>query len=200
MVGYNRRFSPLAKIIKEKFGDGTMSMIYRINAGKISADSWIQDKEMGGGRILGESCHFIDFLTYINGSLPVSVFAITMSGSSNLNDVLTVSLTYANGSIGSISYFANGPKSFPKEYVEIYSHGSVAVLSDYKELKIYGSGKPYSKKLLTQDKGQKEQINRFISALKTGAPAPIPVDEIFNSCRTCFAILESIRTRQAVSI
>ncbi len=200
MVGYNRRFSPLTQIIKQKIGVGTMSMIYRVNAGNIPPDSWIQDTDIGGGRIIGEVCHFVDFLTYINGSLPISVYSAVMKEPSNLNDILTVTLTYENGSIGSISYFANGPKSLPKEYIEIYRNSTTAILSDFRELKIFGKSKPIKKKLLTQDKGQKEQINRFISALKTGAPAPIPVDEIFNSCRTCFAILESIRTRQAVSI
>ena len=112
-------------------------MSYRVNAGNIPADSWIQDSETGGGRILGEACHFIDYLTHINGSLPVSAYAATMSDPENLNDTLTIALKYENGSIGSIQYFANGSKSMAKEYVEIYCHGTTAIISDFRELKIY---------------------------------------------------------------
>ncbi len=102
MVGYNRRFAELAKILKGRMGQGPMSMLYRVNAGKVPADSWIQDLEIGGGRIIGEVCHFVDFLTFINGSLPVSVYATAMKEPNNLNDVVTISLSYANGSIGNI--------------------------------------------------------------------------------------------------
>lgn len=200
MVGYNRRFAPLTQKIKEKFVDGTMSMIYRINAGNIPADSWIQDVEIGGGRILGEVCHFVDYLTFINGSLPVTVYATVMNGPANLNDVLNVSLTYQNGAIGTISFFANGSKTLPKEYVEIYSHGNTALLNDYKELKIFGSGKPYVKKQFIQDKGQKEEVKLFIDAVKQGKATPIPIEEIFSTTQTCFGILESIRTGQSVKL
>jgi len=200
MVGYNRRFSPLTKIIKDKFGNTTMSMIYRVNAGNIPADSWIQDMEIGGGRILGEVCHFVDYLTYINGSLPISVYATVMCDPAHMNDVLNVSLTYQNGSIGTISYFANGSKYLPKEYVEIYAHGSTAIINDYKELTIFGSGKPYSKKLLVQDKGQKEEVACFIESIKKGKPAPIPFEEIISDAEVCFAVLKSIQTGNAIKI
>ena len=123
MVGYNRRFSPLAQRMKEAFGTGPMSMLYRINAGYISADTWIQDTEFGGGRIIGEVCHFVDFLTFMNGSPPISVYAAAMTYPSNSNDTLNVSLRYENGSIGTISYFANGDKSMPKEKIEIFTNG-----------------------------------------------------------------------------
>ncbi len=200
MVGYNRRFSPLAQKIKDTIKTAPMSMLYRINAGNIPADSWIQDLETGGGRILGEVCHFVDFLTFMNGSLPVSVYGTVMDDPSHMNDVLNVSLTYQNGSIGTISYYSNGAKSFPKEYVEIYGHGSTAVLNDYKELKIYGTGKPYAKKLLVQDKGQKQEVKLFIDAIKKGTATPISIEEIFNTAEVCFGIIESIRTRLPVKI
>ena len=200
MVGYNRRFSPLAQKIKDTIKTAPMSMLYRINAGNIPADSWIQDLETGGGRILGEVCHFVDFLTFMNGSLPVSVYGTVMDDPSHMNDVLNVSLTYQNGSIGTISYYSNGAKSFSKEYVEIYGHGSTAVLNDYKELKIYGTGKPYAKKLLVQDKGQKQEVKLFIDAIKKGTATPISIEEIFNTAEVCFGIIESIRTRLPVKI
>lgn len=144
---------------KEKITSGPMSMIYRINAGAIPGDSWIQDREIGGGRILGEVCHFVDYLTFINGSVPVSVYAAVISDAQVHNNTLTVSLQYENGSIGSIQYFANGSKSLAKEYVEIYSYGVTAILNDFRELKIYGKGRPYKKKLMSQDKGQKNVVS-----------------------------------------
>ena len=198
MVGYNRRFSPLSQEIKKTFKNGPVAMTYRINAGNIPSDSWIQDKAVGGGRILGEVCHFVDYLTFINGSLPVSVYAAAMNQSLELDDVLNVSLSYQNGSVGNISYFANGSKSLPKEYFEIYGHGSTAVLDDYKKIAVYGSGKPLIKKLAVQDKGQKICVKNFIASILNGSPSPIPAHEIFSSARTCFGIIESLKTRQPV--
>ena len=198
MVGYNRRFSLLTKIMKEKITIGPMSMIYRINAGAIPGDSWIQDKEIGGGRILGEVCHFVDYLTYINGSLPVSVFAAALDDANNYNDTLTVSLKYQNGSVGSIQYFANGSKSLAKEYVEIYSYGVTAILNDFRELKIYGKGRPYKKKLMSQDKGQKNEVRGFIDSILKGAAPIIPLNEIINTTDVTFKIIESIKTGKVV--
>jgi predicted dehydrogenase/threonine dehydrogenase-like Zn-dependent dehydrogenase len=200
MVGYNRRFSPLTRKIKESFGAGTMSITYRINAGKILADSWIQDIDIGGGRILGEVCHFVDYLTYLNGSLPISVYSTTMNDPADLDDVLNISLRYQNGSIGTISYFSNGAKTLPKEYVEVFFHGSTAVINDFNELKIYGSGKTYSQKMLMQNKGQKETVMAFLDAVKLGKPTPIPESEIFSTAWACFGIIESIRKAKPVSL
>ena len=200
MVGYNRRFSPLTKILKDKLDAVPMSMIYRINAGAIPGDSWIQDKEIGGGRIVGEVCHFIDYLTYINSSLPVSVYAAVMSNAQGHNDTLTISLKYQNGSIGCIQYFANGSKSLAKEYVEIYSHGTTMILKDFRALEIYGSKKPFRKKLLSQDKGQKNEVKDFINSILHGGPPIIPLEEIFSTTEATFKILESIKTGNAFKL
>ena len=147
MVGYNRRFSPFAKIIKEQFGDGPMAMTYRVNAGAVPPDSWIQDADFGGGRIVGEVCHFVDFLTYMIGSLPKSVYANVLNDPNHLNDTLNVSLSYENGSIGTICYFANGDTSLPKERVEVHAKGCTAVIEDFKSLSIHAGGKKNSKKI-----------------------------------------------------
>jgi len=200
MVGYNRRFSLLTQIIKDKIGTGTMSMIYRVNAGAIPGDSWIQDKEIGGGRILGEVCHFVDYLTHINGSLPVSVYAASMRDAQGHDDTLSISLKYENGSIGSIQYFANGPKSLTKEYVEIYSHGTTAILKDFRSLEIYGTGKPFNKKLLSQDKGQKNEVKSFINSILNGTEPVIAPHEIFNTSEVTFKIIESIRTGKSIKL
>ena len=200
MVGFNRRFSPLAELLKEKIGHGPMSMIYRINAGQIPSDSWIQDMEIGGGRIVGEVCHFIDFLTYVNGSLPDNVYASAIPDPAGMEDTINVNLNFKNGSIGTISYFANGPKSLFKEYIEVYRAGATAILKDFKELEIYGSGKTFKKSLISQDKGQKKMIRSFIDSIKNGKPSPIPFEEIYAITLTTFKIIESIRTKQAVKI
>jgi predicted dehydrogenase/threonine dehydrogenase-like Zn-dependent dehydrogenase len=198
MVGYNRRFSPLGKKLKKVLGQGPMAMCYRVNAGAIPAESWIQDKEMGGGRIIGEVCHFIDFLTFINDSLPVSVHASAMQEPQNLHDVVSLSLQYANGSIGTILYFSNGDKSLAKERVEIFSNGVSAVLDDFKKLTVFSKGKKKEHKLLNQDKGQKEEVSLFIQSVLEGKAAPIPFEQIYNTSLAAFKALESIRTGQAI--
>jgi polar amino acid transport system substrate-binding protein len=197
MVGYNRRFSPFAQMIKETLGDGPMAMTYRVNAGAIPKDSWIQDPDFGGGRVIGEVCHFVDFLTYLNGSLPVSVHAHVLNDPHHLNDTITVSLSYVNGSIGTISYFANGDKSLPKERVEFFAHGCTAVLEDFKRLTIRGKGKSKEKKLLSQDKGQKNEVRVFLDAVREGKAPPIPYAELFSTSLATFKILESIQTGQS---
>lgn len=199
-VGFNRRFAPLAILLKEKIGSGPLSMIYRVNAGAIPADTWIQDKEIGGGRIIGEVCHFIDFLTFLNGSLPVSVSAVALPDPHNLQDTVNISLSFENGSIGSVSYFANGAKSMDKEYVEVYRSGMTAVLNDFRRLEIHGKGSPFKKKLLSQDKGQKEMVGRFLNTIKDGGAPPIPFEDILACTRATFAALESLRSRTTVQI
>ncbi len=196
MVGYNRRFSPLAKMVKDEFGDGPMAMTYRINSGFIPPDSWIQDMEVGGGRIIGEVCHFVDFLTFINGSLPVSVYADVMRDESNLNDTLVISLKYRNGSIGTISYFANGDKSLAKERIEIFAHGCTAVIDDFKNLHIFAGGKKKEKHLMSQDKGQKAEVELFINTILQGQAPLISFEEIYSASWVTFEILESIRNNQ----
>jgi len=198
MVGFNRRFSPLTEILKQKLGSGPMSMIYRVNAGPTPPDSWIQDKDIGGGRIIGEVCHFVDFLTYINASLPTHVFATALPQPDNKQDILNVNLEFQNGSIGTISYFSNGSKSLNKEYVEIYSSGATAVLKDFKKLKIYGGRVNFSKSLFVQDKGQREMIHAFLGTIKAGQVVPIPFEEIHAVTLATFKILESLRTKAVV--
>ncbi|MBN2468879.1 MAG: bi-domain-containing oxidoreductase [Deltaproteobacteria bacterium] len=200
MVGFNRRFSPLTVLLKEKFGSGAMSMIYRINAGAIPADSWIQDQEIGGGRIIGEVCHFIDFLTFINGSLPDKVFATALPDPGSKEDTVNISLSFKNGSIGTISYFSNGSKSLFKEYVEVYKAGVTAILKDFKELGIYGGARRFKKSLFSQDKGQRTMVKAFLDSVRNGKPSPISFEEIHAVTLTTFKIIESIRTRNGMAI
>jgi len=199
LVGFNRRFSSLSTLLKDQIGNGPMSMNYRINAGKIPNDSWIQDMEVGGGRIIGEVCHFIDYLTWLNGSLPISVFATALPDAENNNDTLNIQLTFANGSIGVVSYYANGPKSLPKEYIEVFHAGSAGIISNFKELHLYGK-KNIKKKLFNQDKGQSKMVQDFIGSIIKGTPSPISFKEISAVTKACFAVLESLKTGIRVNI
>lgn len=199
MVGFNRRFSPLTKTIKKKLGNGIMSMIYRVNAGDIPKDTWIQDIEIGGGRIIGEACHFIDYLTYVNGSLPVKISAQAIPDAQGLNDTVNILIQFENGSSGVVAYYANGAKALTKEYVEIFSAGTTAILNDFKSLKIYSKGKPLTQKLMNQNKGQKEMVQAFIKGIEEGHHA-IPFNEIYSVTKATFAVLESIKTGQVVKI
>jgi predicted dehydrogenase/threonine dehydrogenase-like Zn-dependent dehydrogenase len=194
MVGFNRRFSPLTKILKERFGNGPMAMIYRINAGSIRPDTWIQDREIGGGRIIGEVCHFVDFLTFLNGSLPESLSATALPDAGNREDTVCINLKFRNSSIGTISYFSNGSKRLFKEYLEVYKSGMVGILRDFKEIEIFENRKRFKKKLMSQDKGQKTMIASFFEAIVSGKPSPINFDELYSAAEATFKITKSIRT------
>jgi predicted dehydrogenase/threonine dehydrogenase-like Zn-dependent dehydrogenase len=198
LIGFNRRFSSLSTALKKQMGSGSMSMIYRINAGHIPGDTWIQDMEIGGGRIIGEACHFIDYLTWLNGSLPVSVYATALPDAGGHNDTVNINITFANGSTGVVAYYANGPKSMPKEYIEVFHNGSSGVINNFKELRIFGKTKQ-KKKLLNLDKGQKQMVEQFLQSLLTGKPL-IPFEEIVAVTKATFAVLESIKTGQVVKI
>jgi predicted dehydrogenase len=178
MVGFNRRFSPLTQVLKEKFSNGPMAMIYRINAGFIPSDAWTQDREIGGGRIIGEVCHFVDFLTFINGSLPEYLFAAALPDARNLEDTVNINLKFRNGSIGTISYFSNGSKRLFKEYIEVYKSGTTGIIKDFKEIAILGDSEKFRKKWVSQDKGQKKMLGAFFEAIKTGKPSPINFERV----------------------
>lgn len=198
MIGFNRRFSPLTRKIKKALGDGPMSMIYRVNAGTIPKESWIQDIEIGGGRILGEVCHFIDYLTYLCDSNPVNVSAQVLNDPENLNDTVNILLKFKNGSTGVICYYSNGSKSLAKEYVEVYSSGVTAILNDFKSLQVYGKEKPAKSKLLNQNKGQKIMVEKFLNSISNDGSSPIPFNEIVAVTRASFKVLDSISQNGAM--
>ncbi len=200
MVGFNRRFSPLTTALKDRLGEGPMSMIYRVNAGAIERVHWMQMPDVGGGRIIGEACHFIDYLTFMNGSLPVEVSAAVMEEPDHLEDTANVSLRFANGSVGTVSYFANGSSKLPKEYVEIHRGGQSGVLSDYTETTLYGRGKPQKKRLSSQNKGQPEMMKAYLDSLRQGTPAPIPFEDIYAVMLATFKAVESFRSRRTLSL
>lgn len=200
MVGYNRRFSPLSYLLRSALGDGPMAMVYRINAGAIPADSWIQDPVAGGGRIIGEVCHFVDYLTFLNGSLPTAVHAVAMTAPGNLLDTVSITISYRNGSIGTICYLANGDKSCPKERVEVFANNCTAILDDFRSLTIYAKGKKQEKKLASQDKGQAACVQAFFDALLKGNSPPIAFDELHTTSLATFRILQSLATGSCMTL
>lgn len=196
MIGFNRRFSPFAQKLKRRMGTGMMSMIYRINAGSIPADSWIQDMKVGGGRIIGEVCHFVDLMTFMCGSLPCKVSASALPDSQGLNDTVNILVEFQNGSTGVIAYYANGSKALPKEYFEVYSAGTTGIIYDFKKCEIYGK-KCEKTTLPSQNKGQKQMMECFFKALVDGK-LPISTDEIFSVSKATFAIVKSIQEAGSV--
>jgi predicted dehydrogenase len=201
-VGFNRRFSPLIQEMKKLIQNRPVAIIYRINAGIIPLESWIQDPEVGGGRIIGEVCHFVDTCSYLTGSLVKSVYAsVVRKPEKHIPDEDNVSivLNFENGSIATINYFAYGDNALEKEYIEVFGEGFVLQLVDFKELRIYKQGKKKAKKLLNQDKGFVNEFKAFVEGIKTGKN-PIPFESLYNTTKTTFKILESIRTKKVVEV
>ena len=198
MVGFNRRFSPqiqkmkgLLQAVKEP-----KSFIMTMNAGAIPADHWTQDNSIGGGRIIGEACHFIDLMRYLAGSEIVSVQARRMGDTPGMKiavDKAAITLGFADGSFGTIHYLANGAASFPKERIEAFTAGRVLQLDNFR--KLTGFGWPGFKKmnLWRQDKGQKECAKQFLIAIEKGTVSPIPIAEIFEVARVSIQSAELMR-------
>jgi polar amino acid transport system substrate-binding protein len=200
MVGYNRRFAPAIVKMKKELGDVLPKAInYRINSGTIPKGHWIQDELIGGGRIIGEVCHFIDLCMLIAGSRIVSIFADVLETADNLMDTLNISLKFENGGIANISYYSNGNKTLPKEYLEVFSGGQVMIVNDFKELKIFDNEQK-TFKMKKQDKGHAAEIENFINAIKNGLPSPISFNELYLSSLASFKVLESIKTRSVIRL
>jgi len=184
MVGFNRRFAPQIVKMKELLGTvkGPKSFVMTVNAGAIPGDHWTQDKEVGGGRIIGEACHFIDLLRFLAGS-PIVSHGRSAMGSEH-GDTVSIQLEFENGSIGTVHYFANGSKAFPKERLEVFCAGRVLQLDNFR--KMTGYGWPGFKKmnLWKQDKGQEACVAAFLNAVRNGGPPPIPFNEIMEVSRT----------------
>lgn len=193
MVGFNRRFSPLTTLLKQKIGSGPMAMVCRVNAGAIPKDTWIQDLEIGGGRVVGEACHFIDLLTFINGSTPKTISAMAVPDAGGMNDTVNISIQFENGSTGVVAYYANGSKDLPKEYIEVFAAGTTAIINDFKSLKVYGKGKPFKKKLWNQNKGQAEMVKAFVNKLLVEGKSLIDFNDIYAVTKASFLVLKSIQ-------
>ncbi len=201
MVGFNRRFSPLAQRAKEFFAgsETPLSILYRVNAGRIPKEHWTQNDVEGGGRIIGEVCHFIDLMEHLTGALPVFVFAESMSAKSSKiidTDSVFITLRFADGSNGAVAYLSEGDKSLAKERVEIFGAGRVFVLDDYRRATLYKDGREEQVTLKAQDKGQQAQVHAVCASVLEGGAAPISLDELAATSRATFRVLDSLRERR----
>jgi predicted dehydrogenase/threonine dehydrogenase-like Zn-dependent dehydrogenase len=204
MVGFNRRFAPMAVRMKSflRETEGPLAMHYRVNAGFLPPDHWLNDPEQGGGRLLGEVCHFVDFLTFLAGSLPVSVHTRALSDHGRYSGAnVFLSLEFANGAQGTIGYFANGDKAYSKERVEVFGGGAVAVLDDFRRLELMRHGrKQIIRSRMRQDKGHRGEWEAFAASVRAAAPAPIPFPEIIAVTLATLRAEESRASGQPVGV
>ena len=198
MVGFNRRFAPAAKIVKDFFSmvNQPLTISIRFNAGAISADHWTQDEEVGGGRIIGEACHAIDLATYLTGSLPVRVFAESVGGLNAptlKDDQCFITLRHENGSISSVAYLAGGNRAFPKERIEVFGGGKIAIIEDFHEVITCANGKTKKQIFIGRDKGHQSEIEAYTEVLLKGRNSPISWDEIRTVTAASILAAQSIR-------
>lgn len=204
MVGFNRRFAPLTIRLKT-FLQATrepLALHYRINAGFLRADHWLNDQRQGGGRITGEVCHFVDLLCFLTGASPMEVETRSLPNPGQYsNDNVVCSLRFANGSLGTISYLANGDRSYSKERIEVFGGGATAVLEDFRRLELVQGGKKrVVRSLLRQDKGHRDELEAFVEAIRRGGESPTPFHEIATSMLATFALEKSRCLGQSVTV
>lgn len=201
-VGFNRRFAPLALQMKKALGSGNtpMNITATMNAGFIPANVWVHDMEVGGGRIIGEACHFIDLISYLCGSKVKSVCMNAMGTAPEENtDNASILLKYENGTNAVINYFANGSKAYSKERVEVFHQERTLIMDNWRKLKGYGF-KNFSSASSSQDKGHQNQFNLLIDAIQKGGEPIIPMDELVNTTKASFAAIESLKTGAWVNV
>lgn len=201
-VGFNRRFAPFAQKMKKLIGNSNtpMNIIATMNAGAIPANVWVHDMEVGGGRIIGEACHFIDLCTYFTGSKVISVCMNAMGTAPAENtDNASILLKYENGSTAVINYFANGSKAYSKERIEIFHQERTLIMDNWRKLKGYGF-KGFSSASSTQDKGHANQFNVLVEQASKGGQPIVPFDEIVNTTKASFAAIESLKEKAWINI
>ncbi len=203
-VGFNRRFSKPFIKLKEFFAQRTepLSMHYRVNAGKLPTTHWAMQPEQGGGRIIGEACHFIDCMVYLSGSTPEKVFAQSISSSSKENidtETSAITIKFKDGSLGVLEYFSNGDGSYPKEYFEAYCQGSIGVMNNFKTVELVRGGKISTHKY-NGNKGHKEEVTAFLESVIAGGNLPIKFGEIYSITAATFAAMRSLRSGMPVEI
>ncbi len=196
MVGFNRRFSPQVQKIKTLLTGvrEPKSFVMTVNAGSIPAEHWTQDTEVGGGRIIGEACHFIDLLRFLADApiMSVQVGVLGTQGQGMLADKVTFTLCFADGSMGTVHYLSNGHKSFPKERLEVFCAGRILQLDNFRSLRGYGWPGFSKMNLWRQDKGQAACAAAFVDAIRLGRSAPIPFEDLVEVTRTSFDIVDAL--------
>ena len=191
MVGFNRRFSPLIVELKRYLGqlNGPKAFVYTCNSGFIPSDHWIQDPAVGGGRLLGEACHFVDLLRHIADCSIVDLQLISASDTKPQPDTLSLSMRFVDGSIGTVHYFSNGSKAFPKERLEVFSGGKVIQLDNFRRLRAWGFPGFKTRRLFSQDKGQVACCQAFLKAIQDGGPSPILFSDIVEVQRLLLGVI-----------
>lgn len=194
MVGFNRRFAPHVIKIKELLGQKKVpkTFIMTVNAGSIPKSHWTQDPKIGGGRIIGEACHFIDLLRYLADD---SISSFNVSSQGGVGDIVTITLSFADGSMGTIHYLSNGHKAFSKECLDVFCDGTILHLDDFCDLRGYGWKNFKQMKLRRQDKGQINCVNAFVNAILYGNNSPIPFDELCEVAQINLNIVEKLAGR-----
>lgn len=199
MVGFNRRFAPTTRSLVEFVAESRepVVMSYRVNAGFLPATHWLHDPAIGGGRIVGEGCHFVDLMMFLAGAPPVEVFARALPDDGRYQqDNVTVQLRFASGSVGTLTYLANGDRRVPKERLEVSGGGGTAILDDFRRVtlarggKVRKTGRPWTR----QDKGHRAELAAFVEAVRSGGESPIPLGEAAIVTETTFRILDSLRS------
>jgi len=202
MVGFNRRFSPMAAELKQRFRNkGPISINYICNAGFTPKDSWTQDVQIGGGRIIGEGCHFIDWMVWLTDSAPVKVYAQSIGRETSKalkEDNVMISLQFKDGSIGIVSYLACGDKSFTKEHIQVYGAGCIGIINDFRKGSFISEGS--SIKLTGSSKGHFEEWRSLAAAIRNGNRSPIPFEEIVASTWATLKAVQSLHTGVAIEL
>ncbi|MEA3325932.1 MAG: bi-domain-containing oxidoreductase [Chloroflexota bacterium] len=204
MLGFNRRFAPMAAHLKAFIDQRQEPLFahYRVNASKLPADHWLIDPEVGGGRIIGEACHFIDFLTFLVGEVPTEVSTQGLPDDGQYcEDNVVINFRFPDGSLGVVTYLANGDKSYPKEYLEVFSGGRIAVLHDWRKLELINKGKrKMMRHLMRQDKGHLGAWKAFLAAVQGDKAPPIPYNQLVGVSFASFSAVESLRNGEKIQI
>jgi predicted dehydrogenase len=204
MVGFNRRFAPMVTTMKSFLAPiaEPLALHYRVNAGHLPADHWVNDREQGGGRILGEVCHFVDLLMFLAGSPIMEIEARAIGNSGRYSgDNVVISLRFGNGSEGTISYLANGDRAFSKERIEVFGGGSTAVLEDFRRLELVRNGRKETiHSRWRQDKGHRGEWNAFAQCVLRRSEPPIRFEDLVCATLATLRIDESVATGKRLAV
>jgi polar amino acid transport system substrate-binding protein len=203
MVGFNRRFSRHATSVREVFRSRRTPMVisYRVSAGVVPKDVWVQDPEVGGGRIVGEVCHFVDLCEYLTSSVPVRVYADCIASADaeiTPEDSVVITIHYADGSLATIQYLAHGAVEVSKERIEVFADGATALVDNFAKTIFHGAGHGAVKG--RQEKGFEAELSAFLDAIRDGQESPIPFESLVRTTRVTFAALESLRLGKPIEL